>query len=87
VRLWAVPHSTMKTNRDGAMAKGRARYTESDVTRILKAAAKARVGVHVRIAIDGTIVITTGGPGEPNGDAANPWDELLHDPAEQKRSS
>jgi hypothetical protein len=68
------------------MARGRARYTESDITRIFKAAAKANVDVCIKIAADGGITIATG-PGELNGDAANPWDEVLHDAAEQKRSS
>jgi hypothetical protein len=69
------------------MSRGRAKFTESDITRILKAAAKARVDVCVKIAPDGSITIATGRPGELNGDAANPWDEVLHDTAEQKRTA
>jgi hypothetical protein len=67
------------------MSRARARYTEAEVTRILKAAAKAHVDVCVKIATDGSITIATGMPGEPNSDGANPWDEVLHDAAERKR--
>jgi hypothetical protein len=64
------------------VSKERARYTEADIARILKAAAKARIDVRVKIATDGSITIATGIPGELNGDLANPWDEVLHEPAE-----
>jgi hypothetical protein len=69
------------------MSGGRAKFTESDLARIFKAAAKAHVDVRVKIATDGTITIATGIPGELNGDAANPWDEVMHDTPEQKRTS
>jgi hypothetical protein len=69
------------------MSKRRARFIEAEITRILKAAAKAKVDVRVKIAPDGSITITPGMPGELNGDAVNPWDEVLGDAAEQKRSS
>jgi hypothetical protein len=69
------------------MSRGRAKFTESDLARIFKAAAKAHVDVRVKIATDGTITIATGIPGELNGDAANPWDEVMHDTPEQKRTS
>ena len=49
--------------------------------------AKAGVDVCVKIAADGSITIATGMPGELNGDAANPWDEVLNDTAEQKRTA
>lgn len=64
------------------MSRGRARFTESDLARIFKAATKARVDVCVKIAPDGSITIAIGMPGELNGDAVNPWDEALHDAAE-----
>jgi hypothetical protein len=67
------------------MSRGRAKFTETELARIFKAAAKAHIDVRVKIATDGTITIATGMPGELNGDAANPWDEFLHDAAEQKR--
>ena len=69
------------------MSKKYARYTQSDITRILKAAAAAKVDVRVRITPDGSITIATGMPGETNADAVNPWDEVLHGSAEQKRPS
>jgi hypothetical protein len=69
------------------MSRGRTRFTESDLARIFKAAAKAHVDVRVKIATDGTIMIATGVLGELNGDVANPWDEVLHDASEQKRTS
>jgi hypothetical protein len=69
------------------MSKGRAKFTETELARIFKAAAKARVEVCVKIAPDGTITIAAGMPGETNGDAANPWDGVLDDEAEQKWSS
>jgi hypothetical protein len=67
------------------MSKGRARFKQGEITRILKAAAKAKMCV--KIDTDGTITIAPGMPGEPNGDAVNPWDEVLDDAAEQKRPS
>lgn len=69
------------------MSRGRAKFTELDLARIFKAAAKAHVDVRVKIATDGTITIAAGIPGELNGDAANPWDEVMHDTPEQKRTS
>jgi putative heme degradation protein len=69
------------------MSRGRARFTESDLARIFKAASKAGVDVCVKIGADGSITIATGMPGELKGDAVNPWDEVLHDAAEQKRTA
>jgi hypothetical protein len=69
------------------MSKGRARFTESEIVRILKAAAKAKVDVRVNIGPDGSITIAPGMPDELNGDPANPWDEVLHGAAEQKRAA
>ena len=60
------------------MSKGRARYTESDIARILKAAAKAQVDVRVKIGTDGSIVIATRKPNELHTDAhINEWDEVF----------
>ena len=42
------------------MSKARARCTKSDISRILKAAAKACVDVRVEIDPDGNIIIATG---------------------------
>ena len=68
------------------MSRARARYTEADVTRVLKAAAKAGVNVRVEIEADGKIVVTTGQASEAlNG--LNPWDGVLVGAAEQKRAS
>jgi hypothetical protein len=66
------------------MSKGRARFTQADLARIFKAAAKARVNVRVKFAPDGSITIATGMPGKLSGDPTNPWDEVLNDAAQQK---
>lgn len=71
----------------GAVSRARAKFTELDLARIFRAAAKARVEVCVKIAPDGSITIATGMPGELNGDIANPWDEVLNGTAEQKRTA
>jgi len=67
------------------MSRARARYTESDVRRILSAAAKAGVSVRVEIAADGKIVVVTGPPRDEQS-ATNPWDGVLG-AEEQKRAS
>jgi hypothetical protein len=41
----------------------------------------------VRFRTDGIMTIAPGMPGEQTGDAVNPWDEVLHGSAEQKRPS
>ena len=69
------------------MSRGRAKFTEADLARIFRAASKTKVDVCVKIAADGSITIATGMPGELKGDVANPWDEVLHDAAEQKRTA
>jgi hypothetical protein len=58
------------------MSKGRARYTESDIVRILKAAAKARVDVRVTIDTDGSIMIATRKSNDA-GAHSNEWDEVF----------
>jgi hypothetical protein len=67
------------------MSRARARYTESDVRRVLAAAKKAGVCVRVEIATDGKIVVIAGPPSEAT--ARNPWDEVLEGAPEQKRAS
>jgi hypothetical protein len=64
------------------MSKRRARYTESDIARILKAAAKAHVDVCVKIDTDGSIMITTRKSNELHAGAhinahINEWDEVF----------
>jgi hypothetical protein len=60
------------------MSKAPARYTQSDVVRILKAAAQAHVEVRVKIDTAGNIVIaTTGQSGASDGLDSNEWDEEL----------
>ena len=46
------------TNYNG-MSKTPARFTEADISRIFKAAAKAHIDVRVKIALDGSILIAT----------------------------
>jgi hypothetical protein len=53
------------------MPKARARYTQSDVLRILKAAAKMGVAVRVKIDTRGNILIATGNTGSDISE----WDE------------
>ena len=69
----------------GLMPKGRARFKQWEIVRILKAVAKAKMCA--KFDPDGSITVAPGLPGESNGDAVNPWDEVLDDAAEQKRSS
>jgi hypothetical protein len=58
------------------MSKGR--FTEADIHRIFHAAVKAGVTVKLELRPDGTIVATTGKPGEANGNGeANEWDEVI----------
>jgi hypothetical protein len=60
------------------MSRSRATYTQSDIVRVFKAAAKAGVNVRVEIA-DGKMVVTARKPSEAslNGLNPNPWDEVL----------
>jgi hypothetical protein len=60
------------------MSKRHAKYTESDIARILKAAAKAHVDVCVKIDTDGSIMITTRKSNELHAGAhINEWDEVF----------
>jgi hypothetical protein len=65
------------------MSRARAKYTESDMRRILSAAAKAGVSVRIQIASDGTITVVTGAPSE-TGNTSNPWDKVLEGAASDK---
>jgi hypothetical protein len=69
------------------MSKARARFTESDIGRILKAAAKAHVDVRVKIDVDGGITIATGKLAQSGVDELNPWDEVLGNETQQERPS
>jgi hypothetical protein len=64
------------------MSRARAKFTESDVRRVLSAARKAAVSVRVEIAADGRMVVVTG----PSSEAvnANPWDKVLDGAATDK---
>jgi hypothetical protein len=68
------------------MSRAKARFTQTDVRRILSAAAKAGVSVRVEIAADGKIVVVTGSPRDEQN-ATNPWDGVLEGAEEQKRAS
>jgi hypothetical protein len=66
------------------MSKGRARYTESDIARILKAATKAHVDVRVKIDTDGSIMIATRKSNELSAGAnINEWDEVFENGNDQ----
>lgn len=71
------------------MSHGRAKFTEAEIGRILKAAARVGVGVRVEILPDGRLVVTSRKSDEAsNDDAANPWDGVLeNDKANKKRPS
>jgi hypothetical protein len=59
------------------MSRSAARFTESDVRRVLTASAKARVNVRIRIEPNGAIVIDTGvNPGEPQSESSS-WDAAV----------
>jgi hypothetical protein len=71
------------------MSRGPCTFKQADITKAVKAVAKAGVQV-ARVEVDksGRIVIITGKPGEANGgESANPWDTVLSDDANQKRAS
>lgn len=66
------------------MPRARARFTESDVSRVLRAAAKAHIDVRVRIEPNGAITIATGKAAETvNGNCENEWDEVYGDGDDQ----
>lgn len=55
--------------------RGRSRFTQSDVTRAIRAAIAANLAIAaVRIAPDGTILIIPGTPATVTPWEANPWD-------------
>lgn len=60
------------------MARGNCRFRQTDVTRAVKAAEKAGLGVQ-RIEInDGKIILVTdaSSDGREQGDGKNPWDTI-----------
>jgi hypothetical protein len=64
------------------MARGLATFKQSDLTRVLKAAKDAGVGLHITITRDGSFQIETDMTtdiSEPteNGKGQNPWDAAL----------
>jgi hypothetical protein len=64
-------------------------FKERDVTRATKAVLAAGLEIaRVQINKDGAIVVVPGKLGEgSNGDASNPWDEVLTDAADANRAS
>jgi hypothetical protein len=61
------------------MSRSPAKFTESDVRRVLTAARKAQCAVRISIEKDGRIVIITGGrPGEPSHESSS-WDKAIAD--------
>jgi hypothetical protein len=61
------------------MSRGRARFTESDVARLLRAATKARVSINFEIHPDGRMLVTAGSSFALVAPAAeaNPWDTAI----------
>ena len=72
------------------MSRGRAIFTEADVTRALKAAQKAGLPVY-KYEIDWTgkiVVVTAKVDSSVTADEAqNPWDQVLTNAPDKKRSS
>jgi hypothetical protein len=56
------------------LSRGRTRFTQSDVARILKAAAKAGVAVTIDISVDGSMRVSVGAK---ESDSTNPWNEAI----------
>jgi hypothetical protein len=64
-------------------------FRQSNLTRALKGTRAAGIDVErIEIDKDGKIVIITGKPDEGgNGEASNPWDEVLTHVADKERPS
>jgi hypothetical protein len=60
------------------MSRAAARFTESDVRRVLTAARKAQCCVRIEIEKTGKLVIITGQPGEPSSEQTS-WDKAIAD--------
>jgi hypothetical protein len=58
------------------MSRNRAKFTQSDVARILRGAEAVGVEVRMEFRPDGTIIVTKGRAAEGEPIEANPWDEL-----------
>jgi hypothetical protein len=62
------------------MSRAPAKFTESDVRRVLVAARKAQCCVRIEIEKDGRITIVTGGkPDEATSDEGSSWDKAIAD--------
>lgn len=71
------------------MSRGPCVFKKTDVTRATRAVIAAGLDVaRVEISKQGVIVVVPGKPGEgANGDASNPWDEVLTDAADKERTA
>ena len=70
------------------MGKGPCTFKEADVTRALKAANKAGVPVTIELDLERKrMMITPIRAGESAREIANPWDEVLDDATNKKRTS
>jgi len=74
------------------MSRSRARFTQSDIFRVLKAARQAECAVRVEIeqTTGKLVIVTSGKPGEANSAEVspdNPWDEVLGNAADKERTA
>jgi hypothetical protein len=72
------------------MGRAPARFTESDISRVLRVAKRLNVGVRIESKPDGTIVVQAGGdmPQLDNGgDQPNEWDREYGTQATEVRPS
>lgn len=69
------------------MSRGPCTFRESDLRRAVRAVEAAGKEVAaVEISADGKIRLVVGRPGTQQS-IINPWDEVLNDPAQQKRTA
>jgi hypothetical protein len=61
--------------RSSGMSRKPAKFTQSDVSRVLNAARKLGVDVQIELRNDGTILVTTGKTGNQAAEP-NEWDEI-----------
>jgi hypothetical protein len=70
------------------MSRSRAKFTQSDIARILKASQQSGCPVRVEITADKITVISGGKPSEStNGAEMNPWDEVMTHDADKNRTT
>lgn len=71
------------------MPRGPCAFKQRDVMRLLRAARAAGFEVaRLEVAKDGSIAMVPGNSGEGgDGEASNPWDEVLPDAADKKRTA